>query len=175
MSVTSKQLRTTHAHAPSQAGPLRRFVSITYAAIWGLAALALFVLMSTVAHWGQTRLDDWRYGRPRTMHLDGFVGHEEEQGHPTHFIALNLQRQVVVLELPGGDAGKVRSLPGPYLFGAEEDLTPVTLALDDIDKDGYNDLLINVRNEQIVYLNKDATFRLPTVEEQQHLARKSEQ
>jgi len=63
----------------------------------------------------------------------------------------------------------VRSLPGPYLFGADEDLTPVHLALDDVDGDGANDLLINVRNEQLVYLNKDGNFRLPSPEERQQL------
>jgi hypothetical protein len=98
------------------------------------------------------------------------VGHEGDTGQATHFIAMNLNRQVVVLELPGGDASQVRSLPGPYLFGAGEDLTPVAMALQDVDGDGQADLLLDVRSERIVYLNKDGSFRLPTGEEQRQLS-----
>jgi hypothetical protein len=34
-----------------------------------------------------------------------------------------------------------------------------------MDGDGAADLLLDVRREQIVYLNKDGVFRLPTLEE----------
>lgn len=132
-----------------------------------LAALAIYVLVGAAVDWGQVRLDDIRYGRPRTTHIEGYVGHPNEViGRPTRFIGLNLDRQVVVLELPGGDPTQTRSLPGPYLFGADEDLTPVLLSLRDMDRDDLPDLIINVRNEQIVYLNRDGSFRLPTGEEQ---------
>jgi hypothetical protein len=114
-------------------------------------------------------LDDVRYGRPRTHHITAFVGHGEEAGRPTQLTALNLNREVVILELPGGDASKVRAISGPYLFGAEEHLTPVTLAVRDMDGDGQIDLLVNIRREQIVYLNKEGTFRLPDAAEQQRL------
>lgn len=166
MAVTSKELRSPRAHRRTIWAAFRRLNHIVHVVMLTLAILASYVLVSTVVAWGRVWLDDLHYGRPRTTHLRGFVGHAEERGQPTHFIAVNLQRQVVVLELPGGDPGKVRSLPGPYLFGADEDLTPVSIALNDVDRDGYNDLLINVRDEQVVYLNKDGTFRLPSPEEQ---------
>lgn len=141
---------------------------LAYLATFFLAALAIYVLVGSVVRWGQVRLDDVRYGRPRTSHIEGFVGHETG-GSATRLIGMNIDRQVVILELPGGDATQVRSLPGPYLFGADEDLTPVLLSLYDADGDGQDDLLINVRNEQIVYLNRDGGFRLPTPEEQQRI------
>jgi hypothetical protein len=134
-----------------------------------VGGIFLYFLISTGAYWGRVLLDDLRYGRPRTTHLKGFVSHAEAGGLPSHFIALNLNRQVIVLELPGGDPAQVRSFPGPYLFGADEALTPVQLALDDVDADGANDLLISVRNEQLVYLNRDGDFRLPRPEERQQL------
>lgn len=132
-----------------------------------LTMIAAYLLISTSLTWGQRLLDDIRYGMPRTTHISGFVGHEESVGNPTHFIGVNLERQVIVLEMPGGNADQVRTLSGPYLFGANEELTPVDLALNDVDQDGFTDLLVTVRNEQIVYLNKDGEFRLPTGEEQQ--------
>lgn len=146
--------------------PPRQLLIVAYVGTAFLAALALYLVMNSLINWGRITLDDLRYGRPRTMHLEGFVGHEESNGAPTQFIAMNMAGQVVVLELPGGDPASVRSFAGPYLFGEEEDLTPVTIALRDMDRDNFPDLLINVRNETIVYLNKDGTFRLPTPEEQ---------
>jgi hypothetical protein len=126
-------------------------------------------LINTFLNYGQVWLDDWHYGYPRTTHFSGFVGHNEAGGNQSRFIGMNLDRQVVVFELPGGDPTQVRVLPGPYLFGASQDLTPVNLALEDMDHDSYVDLLITMRDEQIVYLNKNGQFRLPTPEEQQAL------
>jgi hypothetical protein len=90
-------------------------------------------------------------------------------------MAINLNRQVTIIELPGGDAGKARTIAGPYLFGANEDLTVPELGLRDMDADGNVDLVLDIRNEQVVYLNKDGAFRLPTAEEQSALTRGSTQ
>lgn len=166
MAVTSKEISvsgtTRVMRLPGSVGLL------AYLATFLVGALAIYVLVGSVVRWGQVRLDDVRYGRPRTSHLEGFIGHEAA-GSPTRFIGMNIERQVIILELPGGDAAQVRSLPGPYLFGADEDLTPVLLSLRDADGDGQDDLMVNVRNEQIVYLNRDGGFRLPTPEEQQRI------
>ncbi len=168
MAVTSKEISGTRSirasRLPRSVGTAAYVVTIL------LAALAIYVLVGAVVQWGQVRLDDIRYGRPRTTHVEGYVGHgAEAPGSPTRLIGLNLDRQVVVLELPAGESSQVRSLPGPYLFGADQDLTPVLLSLRDMDGDGQADLIVNVRNEQIVYLNRDGGFRLPTPEEQQRL------
>lgn len=174
MAVTSKNIEVNTKRAagvspvsPVRVNQLRNLAAIITAL---LAILAIYVLMSAVVEWAQVGIDDLRYGRPRAMHLEGFVGHSGETAtQPTHFIALNLDRQVMVVEIPGGDPAQVRSFAGPYLFGANEDLTPVLLSLHDVDGDGYNDLLIDVRNERVIYLNRDGSFRLPNAEEQQLL------
>ncbi len=164
MTVTSKAIDGKGARGlglPASFGPLAYLVTAA------LAVLASYVLVSAVVGWAQVRIDDLRYGRPRTSHVAGYVGHPAEApGRPTRLVGMNIDRQVVVLELPGGDATQVRSLPGPYLFGAREDLTPVVLSLRDMDGDGRDDLIIDVRNEQVVYLNRDQGFRLPTPDEQ---------
>lgn len=172
MAVTSKNMRSSAAvdrGEPSLGAWLR---SITYGITLLLAVLAIYAVVGVVQVRVNVLLDDLRYGRPRTHHLTAFVGHGEEAGRPTHFTAINLNREVLVIELPGGDASKVRTLSGPYLFGAEEHLTPVTLSTQDVDGDGLPDLLLNIRREQIVYLNRDGAFRLPSAEEQSQLARR---
>ena len=165
MAVTSKNLRSVQqARVQSPTLP-RRLHATAYGVTLLLAALAIYAAVSLVMGRLHTLVDDLRYGRPRTTQLDAFVGHDEAAGHPTHLLAMNLSRQVVVVELPGGDPSKARTIAGPYLFGADEDLTPVVLSLQDVDGDGHADLLIDVRREQIVYLNKDSTFRPPTAAE----------
>ncbi|NTW02794.1 MAG: hypothetical protein HGA19_16190 [Oscillochloris sp.] len=168
MAITSKEI---HENRTAHTLPLPRSIgSIAYFVTGILALLAIYVLVGAAVSWIQVRIDDIRYGRPRTMQIAGQVGHgTETTAQPTRLIGMNLNRQVVVLELPAGDPAQIRSLPGPYLFGADEDLTPVLLSLRDMDRDGLDDLVIDVRNEQIVYLNRDGAFRLPTPDEQQQL------
>ncbi|MBX0327793.1 hypothetical protein K2Z83_08900 [Oscillochloris sp. ZM17-4] len=168
MAVTSKEITETRT---ARQIPLPRSVGpIAYLITGVLAMLAIYVLVGAAVSWAQVRIDDIRYGRPRTTQIAGLVGHgPESASQPTRLIGMNIDRQVVVLELPAGDSSQVRSLPGPYLFGANEDLTPVLLSLRDMDRDGLDDLIIDVRNEQIVYLNRDGSFRLPTPDEQQQL------
>src|SRR4051812_47939211 len=65
-----------------------------YIALAAVAVVVLYVVVSSVVHWTQIRMDDMAYGRPRTTHLDAVVGHGDSATQPTHFIAINLNRQV---------------------------------------------------------------------------------
>lgn len=171
MAVTSKNLRPVQRAQTRSHSFARRFHAVAYGATLLLAALAVYILVSLLVSKAHIVIDDLTFGRPRTMHLDAFVGHGEENGQQTHLMAINLNRQIVVVELPGGRADQARTLNGPYLFGADEHLTPVSLSLRDMDNDGQLDLLLDIRREQIVYLNKDGAFRLPTPDEQARLNR----
>ena len=165
MAVTQKSLRPARvAQSHSLAQP-RRLHAAFYVVTLILAAIAIYVVISLLVGKARVLVDDLRYGRPRTTQVDAFVGHEEA-GQPTHLMAINLDRQTMVIELPGGDASKARTITGPYLFGADEDLTPLLLDLRDMDGDGKLDLLLDIRQEQVVYLNRDSAFRLATPEEQ---------
>jgi hypothetical protein len=146
------------------AGVPARFVAILGAG--ALAALAVYVAVSAAVEWTSIKLDDLQYGRPRTAQLDAFVGHGEADGVPTHFIAMNLSRRVTVIELPGGDGSKATTIIGPYLFGANEDLTPVQASAQDVNGDGKPDLVVSAKNEQLIYLNDGAAFKLITQEQQ---------
>src|SRR5215212_5114715 len=175
MAVTHKSLRRAQAAQPRGGALLHRIQILAYGITLLLAAAAIYVIISLLLGKASVLVDDLRYGRPRTTQLDAFVGHEETSGQPTHLMAINLNRQVMVIELPGGEAAKARSLSGPYLFGANEELTPLQLHLQDMDGDGKPDLLLDIRQEQLVYLNRDGAFRLPTPEEQAALQRGSGQ
>lgn len=169
MAVTSKQLSSApRARAYGTVGP-QRLYTIVYGAALLLAALAVYALISVAMARVHIVVDDFRYGRPRTTQISGLVGHGDSADRPTQIMALNLNRQVVIVELPGGDAAQARAINGPYLFGADQDLTPVVISLQDMDGDGVADLLLDVRQERLVYLNRDGVFRLPTAAESAQL------
>lgn len=166
MSVTSREIRSERR--PIVSIPVNSVSSIAYMITSLLALLAVYVLLSSIFAWGRVIIDDIRYGRPRTFHLTANVGHGEN-GTPSHLIAMNLDRQVVIVEILGGDSTQTRTIPGPYLFGASEDLTPVTMRLADMNGDNAPDLVVRVKDEEMVYLNRDSNFTLITAEERQQL------
>ena len=169
MAVISRPTRNSRRIA-LPGGVRQALSSWRTAALTYLLLLVLgYFLLTPVFAWGQRRLDDLHYGFPRSTQLDGFVGHSEESGDPTHLIALNLRGQISILEIPGGDAAKVQALAGPYLVGADGQYVVPHLSLADADGDGQADLLLQVREELIVYMNDNGTFRLITPAERAHL------
>jgi len=169
MAVTSRDLHRQPARTSPFTVPRLRLPGGN---AWLAPAVYIFLgvaLLSVATGRAGIWLDDLRYGRPRTMQLSTYVGHGEQPGQPTHFIAMNLNRRVVVWELPGGDATKTRTLQGPYLFGAAEHLTPILLRVEDINADERPDLVVGVKNEEIIYINSGDSFRLITDEERQQL------
>jgi hypothetical protein len=170
MAVVSRPTRNS-ARIPLPQGMRRALPSGWTAALAYLLLLVLGYLLLTPAFtWGQRRLDDLRYGFPRTTQLDGVVGHGESGGEPTHLIALNLRGQISILEIPGGDPAQARAIAGPYLFGADGAYVVPRLSLEDVNGDEQADLLLQVREEIVVYINENGTFRLITPAERARLA-----
>jgi hypothetical protein len=170
MAVVSRP--TKNSRRISLAGGIRQALSSWWAAaLTYLLLLVLgYLLLTPVFAWGQRRLNDMRYGFPRTTQLDGLVEHDEAGGEPTHLIALNLHGQVSILELPGGDPAKTRAIVGPYLVGADGPYVVPHLSLEDLSGDGQLDLLLQVREEIVVYINENGAFRLMTPAERAQLA-----
>jgi len=141
----------------------RRFPRFHWLFWVGLALCLLLagaILLTIVATWWQVTQDDWHYGRPRTFQLDWNVGHGTAANPSSHFIALNLNRHLEVIEIPGNDPSKSKIYLGPTLIGPGEDLTPVTLSFEDMNHDGRPDLVLHIRDATFLFLNqKDGTFK----------------
>src|SRR5262245_2038670 len=74
MAVTHKSLRSIQgARSQSPARP-HRFYTAIYAVTLLLAAVAIYIVLSLLVGKAHVLLDDLRYGRPRTMQIDAFVG-----------------------------------------------------------------------------------------------------
>ncbi|WP_156025358.1 FG-GAP repeat domain-containing protein [Thermogemmatispora carboxidivorans] len=132
---------------------------LLYLGLGMLCMLLLWCVLLPLVSWGQTTLDDLRYGRPRTFQIDAFVGHNEAAGIPSHFIALNLNGHIEIIELPGGDPAHARIYGGPQLYDPDADLVPVTLSFADVNGDRRPDMLVHFQSTRLVFINDGNAFR----------------
>lgn len=124
-----------------------------------LLMVLLWVLLSSFIGWFSTTMDNIHYGYPRTYQTDAFVGHNEQNGVPSHFIAINLHGHIEVIEMPGGDASHARIYLGPQLYGNGADLVPVTLKFVDVNGDHLPDMVVMFQDSQVVFINTQSGFR----------------
>ncbi len=132
---------------------------LLYLGIGMIAMLALWTLLTMAVSWWNTTWDDIHYGRPRTFQTDAFVGHNESAGTASHFMAINLNGRVEIIEFPGGDGSKARIYLGPQFYGTGDDLIPVTLNFADVNGDRLPDMIIHVQSSRIVFINDRGGFR----------------
>jgi hypothetical protein len=134
-----------------------------------LLMAALFLMMNTLGSWWQVHQDDVTYGRPRTYQFDVVVGHNDSATNPSHFIFLNLNRHVEIIEMPGGDTTHARIYAGPTLFGNGQDLTPVTGIFKDVNGDGKLDMIVHIQDQVLVFINDGTQFVPQQPGQQVHL------
>lgn len=113
-----------------------------------------YILLNILGNWWTTTQNDWHYGRPRTFQVDANVGHGTAANPYSHFIAINLNKHIEVIEIPGNDPAKSLTYIGPTLIGPGEELTPVTLSFEDVNGDGHPDLVIHVADSKFIFLNQ---------------------
>lgn len=133
----------------------------------GVAVVVCYQIVSSTLFWAGIKLNDLRYGYPRTMQVEGFVGFGESHGQATHVSAMNLHRQVVVIVMPGEDPTRVQVLKGPFLVGPNEEYAPVVVRLIDVTGDRYPDLVVDVDQQHLVWVNEPSRrlFRAATASE----------
>ncbi len=137
--------------------PKRRVHWLLVFWIGALMMLALYLLWTWGSAWWSDHQLDATYGFPRTYQTDAVVGHSDSPEHPSHFIFLNLNAHVLILELPGGDPAKARMYSGPIIFDDNPTSVPVTGEFRDLGN-GRLDLLVQIGHEQIIYLNDGTQF-----------------
>jgi hypothetical protein len=150
----------THEFPPVSAAKVekRNMHWLLYVGVGMVAALALWVSLSSLLAWGTAKYNDIVYGYPRFYQTDAVVGHNDSQLHPSHFIALNLKGQVIVIELPGGNPAKSVDYIGPDLIATGDDLIPITLSFQDKNHDGKPDMIIQIQDRDVIFCNDGTKF-----------------
>jgi hypothetical protein len=114
-----------------------------------------WIVLTAIGSWWQTKMDDMRYGFPRTFQTDASVGHN---ARVSHFICLNLQGEVEVIETQKGhpDASKIYRV---VVLPQDQDHVPVTISFQDINGDGKVDGLVLVGGSEIPMYNNGTGFQ----------------
>jgi len=123
------------------------FHPLVFIGFFLLAMIGGYVGLSAIGQAWQKQQDDWTYGKTRTYQTDAVVGHNNDSNsNPSHFIAINLRGQILVIELPAGDASKARSYHITTVQGNDGN-PPVQVAFQDINGDGRHDMLVTIGDQ----------------------------
>lgn len=127
----------------------------------GIAILLMIVgwiVVTLLLQWWSVTQDDLHYGRPRTYQTDQRVGHNDSLV-PSHFIAMNLNHHVQVIECPASDCSKAIVYVVLQMVGTGDDFIAVTLTFKDVNGDGKLDMLVHVADQTYVFMNDTGKFR----------------
>lgn len=131
---------------------------LLYIGVGMIAALALWVSAATMIAWGTEKYNDLVYGNPRIYQTDYIVGHHDSPAHPSHFIALNLHGQVIIVELPAGNPTKSIDYIGPALIAPGDEKIPITLSFSDAHNNGQPDMIVHIQDKEVRFCNNGTKF-----------------
>jgi hypothetical protein len=163
--TSARRYRGSTMTAEQQTAPITRrqrrpLHGTVYIGLTLLCMLVGFVVFSALTTWWQHTDDYLHYGMPRTSQMDAVVGHQDSAAHPSHFLALNLDGHLSVIEIQGGDLSKTVIYAGPVIYGQGADLVAVTLSVAH-DQRGQPELVLHYQNNEVIlYDGKDGKFHL---------------
>ncbi len=145
----------------------RRVHWLLFVGVGMIAMLGVWVIGSSLLAWGSYEYNNIVYGTPRTYQTDAVVGHGgDSPQHPSHFIAINLNRQAIIIELMAGNPAKSIDYVVPYyILGPGGDLTPITVSFRDVTGNGKLDMIVDIhlspQDQTFVFVNDGTKFRAP--------------
>lgn len=139
---------------PTQAGT-RRLHWMVYVGIAMMCMIVGWIILTTLLQWWQVQQDNMRYGMPRTFQIDKDVKH----GGVSHFTVENLNGHILIYEVRLTDVSKPHLYTGPVFSGAGTELQPATISFEDVNGDGYLDIVIAVGTGRYFLINDHSAFR----------------
>jgi hypothetical protein len=122
-----------------------------------ILALLLWMAASEALAWWSNHQLDSQYGMPRTYQTDAIVYPSDSADHPSHYIFLNLNGAVMIVELPHGDSAHARIYKGPSVYSNDPSYTPVTGEFRQVN--GKMEMIVHVGDQSFVYINDGTQFK----------------
>ena len=119
--------------------------------------LGLYFGLSALATWWTEHQLDATYGFPRTYQVDDVIYAGDTADHPSHYIFLNLNGTVQIIELPHGDSAHAHIYKGPTIFSDQGALVPVTGEFKNVG--GKVEMLVHIQSQVVVYVNDGTQFK----------------
>jgi len=134
---------------------------VHWSLILGVGMVLMLVLVVGgiwLSNWWANHQLDATYGMPRTYQVDAVVGHNNDSAaDPSHFIFLNLNDHVEIIELPAGDASKAKIYIGPVLYSDNGPLVPITGEFRNVN--GTNEMIVHIQDKEIIYVSDGTQFK----------------
>jgi hypothetical protein len=137
--------------------PTRRLHWSFILGIGMILMLALWVLGSAAWSWWQNHQLDTTYGIPRNYQTDAIVYPSDTSAHPSHYIFLNLNGSVAIVEIPHGDITHARMYKGPAIYADNPGYTPVTGEFRYVN--GKTEMIVHVGDQSFLYINDGTQFK----------------
>ncbi len=128
---------------PQRGGQRRHFHPLVWLGVFGVFLVLGWFGLNAFTSWCQGVQDDWTYGKQRHFEINAVVGHNDSAAHPSHFTAENNNGQIIVIELPGGDAAKARIYQIETVPGNAGN-PPVKLMFQDVNGDEKPDMIVQI-------------------------------
>src|SRR3989440_1508809 len=119
--------------------------------------LLLWIGIQLLSTWWTNHQLDASYGFPRTYQTDAVIYPGDSTDHPSHYIFLNLNGTVEIIELPHGDSARARIYKGPTLFSNDAALIPVTGEFKQVDS--KEEMIVHIQDQRIIYINDGTQFK----------------
>jgi hypothetical protein len=119
--------------------------------------LLLWVGLNWVSNWWTLHQLDATYGFPRTYQVDAVVYPGDSAEHPSHYVFLNLNGMVLIIEIPSSDPAHSRIYKGPTLFSDNAALIPITGEFKEVG--GKVEMIVHIQDQRIIYLNDGTQFK----------------
>lgn len=140
-----------------QGKPRKKFPWLALIGIGMIIALLLVWGFTALASWWTLHQLDATYGFPRTYQMDAIVYQGDSADHPSHYIFLNLNGTVQIIELPHGDSSHARIYKGPAILTDNADLIPVTGEFKEVN--GKEEMIVHIGDQEIIYINDGTQFK----------------
>ncbi|MGH2495967.1 MAG: hypothetical protein ACRDIV_14840 [Ktedonobacteraceae bacterium] len=127
--------------------------------ISGVSMMLMLVLwagLSWLTSWIANNQLNATYEFPRVSQVDAVVYPGDSADHPSHYLFLNLNGTVLIIELPHGDSAKSRIYKGPTLFSDNANQIPVTGEFQVVN--GKVEMLVHIQDRIILYVNNGTRF-----------------
>jgi hypothetical protein len=122
-----------------------------------IVMVLLFVGLNALSNWWTHHHLDATYAFPRISQADAVVYQGDTPQRPSHYLFLNLNGTVTIIELPHGDATRARVYKGPTLFDDNADQVPVTGEFRVVN--GKVEMLVHIEDRIILYIFNGTQFQ----------------
>jgi hypothetical protein len=135
----------------------RKNHALLYIGIGMMLMVLGWIGLQLLGNWWTNHQLDASYGFPRTYQTDAIVYPGDSADHPSHYIFLNLNGIVEIIELPHGDSSHARIYKGPTIFSDNAPLVPVTGEFRSVN--GKAEMLVHIQNQVVLYINDGTQFK----------------